>query len=227
MTQDDKRFEAAKAVSITNDDYPTKQVGVEKIMGKPSPDYGDDFAEWYEYHAEFEAKLRIIKADALLAELARTEPKTVETIQYYGDPCLECGNRRHVKVKGLIKKCKCFSWPHRTVAPATTEAEKPAPPPPRIVKDWHVPPTPSPAKDLAAVIASAIWEGGRQGWTGPDGIAAIIHPHVAGMVPESLVKELKDVVQLVHCRDNFGTLLYMQASNALIRLDNWMKSGVV
>jgi len=49
-----------------------KEAAIESIMGRPLPSISE-YIETFVYFAEFKAKLKVIEANALIAELNRTE----------------------------------------------------------------------------------------------------------------------------------------------------------
>lgn len=71
------RAELAARMTFTESDYPSTTKEMEVMMGRKAPSASSadaSFPAWTEvlkYHAEFEAKVRLIKADALIAEINR------------------------------------------------------------------------------------------------------------------------------------------------------------
>jgi len=63
----------AGQVEFGQNDYPTVCASMKKLMGEDCPKQNEDFIGYLRYHARFEAIVRYIKADALLA--ARKEDR--------------------------------------------------------------------------------------------------------------------------------------------------------
>jgi len=64
----------AAAVEIKESDHPDTFVLVEVLLGRPMPAPEADLRGWLEFWAEYEAMVRGIKADAMLAERAKDKP---------------------------------------------------------------------------------------------------------------------------------------------------------
>lgn len=64
----------AGMATIDEGDWPNSMRNLELVMGRPCPDYAGKPIEHLAYRLEFEAKIKVAKADALLAELEKEKP---------------------------------------------------------------------------------------------------------------------------------------------------------
>lgn len=61
----------AGMATIDEGDWPNSMRNLELVMGRPCPDYTGRPIEHLAYRLEFEAKIKVAKADALIAELEK------------------------------------------------------------------------------------------------------------------------------------------------------------